>query len=102
VIETPQNTTAMRLVASQSAPVTEELALPRIQQFLGNQRASEAVASDFKQLKAKAKISYQGDFASAEGAVPAAEAKKPEPAATATSEKPKADASMEKGVAGLK
>lgn len=101
VIDGAEATTVMRVVASQSAPVTEAAALPRIQQYLGNQRASEAAASEFKQLKAKAKITYQGEFANADGtaaapaptpAKPAAAAAKPAPAAT----------NIEKGVAGLK
>jgi len=99
VIETPQNITVMRVVASQSSPVSEEVALPRIQQFLGNQRAGEAVEREFKQIKAKAKITYQGEFVKTETETPAPAAKAAVPAA---SEKSAANASMEKGVAGLK
>lgn len=95
VIDTPQNTTVMRVVASQSQPVPEAAALPRIQQFLGNQRAGEAAANEFKQLKAKAKITYQGEFA--EGATPT-----PPPAPAAPAPKAAGASSIEKGVAGLK
>ena len=99
VIETPQSITVMRVVASQSSPVTEAAALPRIQQYIGNQRASEAAAAEFKQLKAKAKISYQGEFANAESTPPTP----PVPvAADVTAKKPATDTSMEKGIAGLK
>lgn len=101
MIETPQNITITRLLASQSAPVTEAAALPRIQQFLGNQRAGEAVAQEMKQLKAKAKITYQGEFASAEGSAPAAGAPATA-AAPAPAEKPAKANTIEKGVAGLK
>jgi len=63
VIDSVQSTTVMRVLASQSVPVTEAAALPRIQQFLGNQRAAEAAERELKALKAKAKITYQGEFA---------------------------------------
>lgn len=63
VIDSVQNTTVMRVLASQSVPVTEAAALPRIQQFLGNQRAAAAAERELKQLKAKAKITYEGEFA---------------------------------------
>ncbi len=53
----------MRLAGAQSAPVSEEAALPRIQQFLGNQRAAEAAKQELKTLKANAKITYMGEFA---------------------------------------
>lgn len=100
VLETAESITVMRVVASQSAPVPEAAALPRIQQFLGNQRGSEAAASEFKQLKAKAKITYQGEFATAEvTAPPPATAAAP---ASAPVEKPAGNTAIEKGVAGLK
>ena len=94
VIDGPVNVTVMRVVASQSAPFPEAAALPRVQQFLANQRASEAVAAELKQLKGKAKITYQGEFAASAPAAPA-------PAAPAAV-KPDATSTIEKGVAGLK
>lgn len=100
VIETPTNITAMRVVSSESAPVSEEAALPRIQQFLGNQRAGEAIDREFKQIKAKAKISYLGEFADAQATQAAQPAAKTEVPVAAS--KPSESASMEKGVAGLK
>lgn len=102
VVESAQNVTVMRVVASQSAPVDEATALPRIQQYLGNQRGGEVAASEFKQLKAKAKITYLGEFAGMEANAPAAEIQNAAPVATEATEKPKADTSMEKGIAGLK
>lgn len=104
VIDGAEATTVMRVVASQSAPVTEAAALPRIQQFLGNQRAGEAAASEFKQLKAKAKIVYQGEFANADGsAATPAPVKPAAPAAPAAAKPaPAASTNIEKGVAGLK
>ena len=108
LLENAQTITVMRLAASQSAPVTEAVAIPRVQQFLGNQRAVEAAASEFKQLKANAKISYMGEFAETAAApatpeTPAkaagtAPAKTPAPVA----EKKPATTNIEKGVAGLK
>ncbi len=62
----------IRVVTSKMEPVSEELAAPRIQQYLFNRRASEAVANELKQLKAQAKIEYVGEFA---GGAAAADAK---------------------------
>ena len=104
LLENSQTITVMRLAASQSAPITEAVAIPRVQQFLGNQRAGEAAASEFKQLKANAKITYMGEFAESAAApvttgTPAtAPAKTPAPVA----EKKPASPNLEKGVAGLK
>ena len=66
VIDTPQTITLLRLTSSQLSPVTEATALPRIEQFLVNQRADEAVAANLKQLRANTKISYMGDYAKPE------------------------------------
>lgn len=105
IIENPQTVTLMRLAAAQSVPFSEEAALPRIEQFLGNQRTSEAVMKEIKQLKEKAKITYMGEFAST-AATPAAT-----PAATDTTTtanpsdsgtQPAPDSAIEKGIAGLK
>jgi EpsD family peptidyl-prolyl cis-trans isomerase len=63
ILEGPQTVTVMRLAGAQSAPVSEEAALPRIQQFLGNQRAAETAKQEFKTLKTNAKITYMGEFA---------------------------------------
>ena len=65
IMQSPQSITVMRLAAAQSVPVSEDVALPRIQQFLGNQRGAEAAKQEFKELKAKAKITYMGEFADA-------------------------------------
>jgi len=112
VLETPQGVTFIRVVASQPAPVTQAAALPRIQQFLTNQRANEAITAHIKQLRASTKIIYVGEFAkplskevaldttateaAQAAAAPAASASAPEVASAA-----KKDA-LEKGVAGLK
>lgn len=108
MMEGPQSITIMRLAAAQSAPVLEEAALPRIQQFLGNQRATEAAKEELKTLKGKAKITYMGEFADV-----AAKDVETEPvsielpaesntAASASSNTNSVDAAIEKGIAGLK
>lgn len=97
VLENDKTVTVMRLAASQPAPVPEATALPRVQQFLGNQRFSEAVRNEFRQLKAKAQISYQGEFAKeASVAMPPPQ---PKPTVAATES---LTPSIERGVAGLK
>ncbi len=53
----------IRVVASRAAPVDEATAAPRIAQYLGNRRSSEAISADMKKLKAQAKIEYVGEFA---------------------------------------
>lgn len=107
LIEGPQSITLMRLAAAQSVPISEDAALPRIQQFLGNQRAGEAAKQEFQALKAKAQITYMGDFADTDknaaarvATVPAS----PTPASVPDTGKSKsaADIATEKGVAGLK
>ncbi|MEP6604589.1 MAG: EpsD family peptidyl-prolyl cis-trans isomerase [Nitrosospira sp.] len=106
IMQGPQSITVMRLAASQSVPVSEDVALPRIQQFLANQRGAEAAKQEFKELKAKAKITYMGDFAVTDtGAISQA----PSPAtamagseAAPSAQKSAADLALEKGIAGLK
>jgi EpsD family peptidyl-prolyl cis-trans isomerase len=83
----PQGDTLLRVVSSQAAPVAMADALPRIEKFLTNQSTTEAVKSQLKTLRAKASISYQGEFAKT---APTAEAN------------PAAPTAIEKGVAGLK
>jgi EpsD family peptidyl-prolyl cis-trans isomerase len=101
IIEGPQAATIIRVVQSQSAPIQEAQALPRIQQYLTNQRAGEAANADVKRLKEKAKISYLGEFSAATAS--------PQPAPAATlpadgkvSPPSPVDATMEKGLKGLR
>lgn len=104
ILQGPQSITIMRLAASQSVPVSEEIALPRIQQFLGNQRASEAAKQEFKALKAKAKITYMGDFADTANSATSQTPPSPAVARATDTSTPKstADVAVEKGVAGLR
>jgi EpsD family peptidyl-prolyl cis-trans isomerase len=87
VWDIPQGITFVRVIASQPAPVTQPVAIPRIQQFLANQRASEAITANIALLRANTKISYVGEFATPLSAAP-----------VDTSNK----SALEKGVAGLK
>jgi len=102
LIEAPQTITLLRVVSSQSAPVAQEAALPRIEQFLLNQRAGEAVAANLKQLRSATKVTYMGEFANAPATAtaPAAEATPAAPAAAPDAAAAKS--TIEKGVAGLK
>jgi len=103
-METPQAITLLRVASSQPSPVAEAAALPRIEQFLTNQRASEAVAANIKQLRAAAKITYMGEFAKTEGSAtaPPASAKAAAPAPTSVAPAADSKTAIEKGVAGLK
>lgn len=104
VIQGPQSITLMRIAASQSVPVAEAAALPRIQQFLGNQRAAEAARQEISALKDKAQITYMGEFADTDKSAPpqsAAVGATAPPADTNTS-KSSADTMLERGAAGLR
>lgn len=100
VTETPQSVTLLRLASSQSSPVTEAAALPRIEQFLTNRRGSEAVTASLKKLRADTKVVYMGEFAKTEGTAASPPAAPPAPAQAAPV--PDAKTAIEKGVAGLK
>jgi hypothetical protein len=94
----------IHVIAAQAAPLNEATAIPRIQQFLVNQRSIEAIAAEMKQLKASAHIEYVG-----ETATELAEAD-PRPVATAAGPvAPNAlpatqlpESSLDKGVRGLR
>jgi EpsD family peptidyl-prolyl cis-trans isomerase len=100
LLESPQTITVVRVASSQSSPVAEAAALPRIEQFLTNQRASEAVTTNIKQLRAAAKITYMGEFVKTGGTATAPPAVVPEPVPSFAA--PDNASAIEKGVAGLK
>lgn len=100
VVQAPQSITLIRVVSSQLSPVAEAAGLPRIEQFLTNQRASEAVTASIKQLRSTAKIEYMGEFVKTEGNAAAAPAGAPSVQSAAAEDKTKS--AMEKGLAGLK
>jgi EpsD family peptidyl-prolyl cis-trans isomerase len=93
----PEFVTVLRLVSSQTVPVTEALALPRIVQFLGTQRITDAVTAQIKALRAKTEVVYMGEFANSAPLASLAPAPAP-----VTSQQPAATSALEKGVAGLK
>jgi EpsD family peptidyl-prolyl cis-trans isomerase len=98
VVSNPQGIAVVRIAAAQTAPVDEATALPRIQQFLANQRSKEIVDKEVKQLRDKAKIEYLGNFA------PGAEAKAPaaKPLEPAVKADDSAAGNVGKAVGGLK
>lgn len=104
VLESPQTITLLRVASSQSSPVAEAAALPRIEQFLINQRASEAVAAKIKELRAATKVSYMGEFSKTDAGAPATPAIAPAlaPLSAASSNTSDYTSAIEKGVAGLK
>ena len=53
----------VHLVGSKAQPVSEAIAVPRIQDFLFARNSREAIAKEFKALKDNAKIEYVGEFA---------------------------------------
>jgi EpsD family peptidyl-prolyl cis-trans isomerase len=100
--QTPQAITLIHLASSKTVPVDEATALPRIEQFLGNQRANETIAANMKGLRQSAKIEYMGEFAKSDAPaapVASATASQPTPAAKAEDQSKK---ELEKGIAGLK
>jgi EpsD family peptidyl-prolyl cis-trans isomerase len=107
ILQSPKSITVMRLVASQSAPVAEDVALPRIQQFLGNQRAAEAAKQELKTLKDNAKITYTGEFADKPGGTASPPTAKGTEDSSNNTGAPRSSESatnvaLEKGIAGLK
>jgi len=102
VIDTPQTITLLRLTSSQLSPVTEATALPRIEQFLVNQRADEAVAANLKQLRANTKIDYRGDYAKPETEPAASITISPSSPVAQPAADVKTNTALAKGVVGLK
>lgn len=110
VFETPQAITFWRLVRSEAAPVTEALALPRIEQFLSNQQSRVEIFNTMKRLRESEKIVYMGEFATetktdaAAGSPAVSPTTKPTGDAATANATPeeKAKATMEKGLQGLK
>ena len=104
IVETPRGVTVLRITSSQAAPVTEEAALPRIEQFLMNQRGAEALGQTMKRLRAKATVIYSGDFAKAAPPTAAAsDQATPAPKEKAAAADPSnAGSAVEKGTAALK
>jgi len=84
----------VRLVGSKFEPIDQTAAVQRIQQFLANQRAREAITKELKQLREQARIEYMGEFVG--GAV---EAKAKAAAPSGPAQIPRQN--IEKGAGGL-
>lgn len=98
VLSSDSTVTLVHLVASQSAPVTEAVAFPRIAQYLSNQRRTAALTRDLQALRAATQVVYVGEFSQ-----PAVAARPVPPSPEPSS--PASDAvrnALDKGVAGLK
>jgi hypothetical protein len=67
ILESGERVYIVRLAAAHAAPVDEATARPRIRQFLGNRRLSEAVAKALKDLRQRSNIEYAGEFSGAAG-----------------------------------
>jgi len=81
-------------------PVPLDRATNLIQQYLVNQKKRELAQTTVKDLRAKGKIEYVGNFAKNEGDAKGGEAK-PAPTPVPAAE-PKKDDAMDKGVSGLR
>ena len=95
---TPKGLLIVQLVASQMAPLDLAAATPLIEQFTLNQRRSEMAAKEVSQIRAAAKIEYQGSFAKSAGESKPAQ----ETTAVSSSSKDVSSESVRKGVAALK
>jgi len=84
--------------AEQPVPIDRATAL--IQQFLVNQKKRELTQTKVKELRAKGKIEYVGNFAKSESDAKSGEAKPA--AAPVPAAEPKKDDAMDKGVSGLR
>jgi EpsD family peptidyl-prolyl cis-trans isomerase len=99
VLTSDSTLTLLQLLASQSIPVSEAVAFPRIAQFLSNQRITTAVTNDLQELRSSIKVVYVGEFSQ-----PAAVDKPPVSAAPENTTSNNTDSSrsaLDKGVAGL-
>lgn len=54
--------TIAQILAVQEAPLPKDKAAPAVERFLNNQRQTEAINTELKTLKDKAKIVYLGEF----------------------------------------
>lgn len=65
VMQGPKALLVVHLLESKSQPVDQATAMPRIEQFISNQRNTEAIANEMKTLRDKATIEKLGEFAAA-------------------------------------
>jgi EpsD family peptidyl-prolyl cis-trans isomerase len=105
VFASPQAVTLLRVVSSQSVPIPEADALPRIEQYLSNRRIAEALTARLKTLRGNTSITYAAEFApTGDVAAPVADLPKtmPTQAPTAATPETRPTTMIERGVAGLK
>ena len=100
LLPNPKGLLIVQLVASQMAPLDLAAATPLIEQFNLNQRRSEMASKEVAQIRAAAKIEYQGSFAKPEGEPKAKPVVEQKPAAAV--DKGVSAESVSKGMAGLK
>ncbi|MFM2449860.1 MAG: hypothetical protein RIS44_2310 [Pseudomonadota bacterium] len=101
VLANAQSVTLLHLLSSESSPVEEAVAMPRIENFLINQRTTEAVNAHLKSLRASTQIAYVGEFSNPMDAAPPA-AGKTSTVQPETSGQVNPLSTVEKGMAGLK
>jgi EpsD family peptidyl-prolyl cis-trans isomerase len=70
VTSTPQNVTIIYVKSSEESPIAQSAAMPRIAQFLTNQSLSQNVSTVMTNLRSKAKVEYEGEFAPSNVASP--------------------------------
>lgn len=98
VLQGGNNVAIYEVVSSKAEPVAAEQAKPFIEAYLGNRSRAQQAEKLFAELKQKARISYQGDFAKLAGAASPATA-----AAPAAAAKPAAGSdAVAKGVESLR
>jgi EpsD family peptidyl-prolyl cis-trans isomerase len=95
VVMNAQAVTLLRVSSSEQVPLNQAEANTRIEQFLMNQRMTEAVAADLKQLRSSTKIAYVGDFSKVAQ-------RSASPSSPSTPNTPNTQTVIEKGVAGMR
>src|SRR5690606_2627957 len=107
IVETDDALVILHVDNSREDPVSEEIAMQRIPQYLANDRAKKAITENLARLKAEADIEYMNPTASAEAATGTAQtgdegatAAKAVPAQSQPAEVD-AQSSTAKGIAGL-
>ena len=90
----------LMLIDYAEQPVQLDRATPLIQRYLVNQKKREIAQTKVKELRAKGKVEYVGNYAKAGGTAESADAKgAPTPA---LGEEPAKEGHIEKGVSGLR
>ena len=67
-IPSANGVSAVFVTSAKSQPVTADQAKPAIEQFLLNDRKRKVIADEMKRLRGSAKVSYEGQFATAAAA----------------------------------